>query len=178
MTDAEIQHINVLITNVASGDEKSLAELYTLCFKGLFSVARNITRNKDGAEDVIQEVFVKVVRRAKSFKRKDNGYGWLCAITRNTAISYIRKNKPNFTQDIDECFALFDPYTMPEKRDERLEIRAALDNLSPPERRLLYLKYFCDMTVREIAAAENMKKSTVAYGVSRAEEKLKEFLKN
>ncbi len=177
MTDAEVKQINNLISGVADGDEKSLCELYTLCYKGLFSVAKNITRERAAAEDVIQDVFVKVVRSAKSFKKKDNGYGWLCVITRNTALSYIKKNSLNSFDDIDECFALFDPDTCPEKTDERLEIRSALENLSPPERKLLYLKYYCDMTVREIAAATGAKKSTAAYGILRAEEKLKEFLK-
>lgn len=177
MTEAEKQHVNTLIVNVAKGDEKSLTELYMLCFKGLFSVAKNITRERGGAEDVIQEVFIKVVQSAKTFRKKDNGYGWLCTITRNTALSYVKKNNPNKFSDIDECYALFDPDSAPEKRDERLEIKAALDSLSPPERKLLYLKYYCDMTVREIAAAENMKKSTVDYGILRAEEKLKKYLK-
>lgn len=176
MTDAEIKYINNLITGVANGDEKSLCELYRLCFKGLFSVAKNITRDRAAAEDVIQDVFVKVVRSAKSFKKKDNGYGWLCVITRNTALSYIKKNGRN-TENIDECFTLFDPETHPDRADERLEIRSALENLSPPERKLLYLKYYCDLTVREIADATGMKKSTAAYGILRAEEKLKEFLK-
>lgn len=177
MTDEERQLINTLISRVKSGDEKSLAELYTLCYKGLFSVARNITRDRGGAEDVIQDVFIKVVRSAGTFRRGENGYGWLCAITRNTALDYAKKNNPYSYADIDECFGLFDPAAAPERTDERTEIRAALEKLSPPERKLLYLKYYCDMTVREIAANENMKKSTVSYNILQAEEKLKKYLK-
>ena len=176
MTETERQHINELIVDVAKGDKKSLGELFTLCYSGLFSVAKNITRSREGAEDVVQESFIKVVRSAETFKKKDNGYGWLCTIVRNTALSYVKKTGQH-SKNIDECYELFDASSDPGLTQQRAEIRAALDGLKPDERRLLYLKYYCDMTVRDIAAAENMKKSTVAYNITAAEKKLKELLK-
>ena len=179
MTDAERQHINELIVSVAKGDKESLGELFTLCYSGLFSVAKNITRSREGAEDVVQETFVRVVRAAGTFKKKDNGYGWLCTIVRNTALTYVKKNAPyaKNLKDIDECYELFDASADPSITEQRTEIKEALSALEPLQRRLLYLKYYCDMTVREIAAAENMKKSTVAYTIAGAEKKLRELLK-
>lgn len=177
MTDDEKKLINGLIVNVAKGDKKSLGELFTLCYKGLFSVAKNITRSVQGAEDVLQETFIRVVRSAGTFRKKDNGYGWLCVITRNTALNYRKKNGVYSEKDIDECYELFDPASDPERAEEKIALRAAFSALDPEGRRLLYLKYYCDMTVREIASAEGMKKSTVSYGILRAEEKLKELLK-
>ena len=127
MTDTEKQRINELIVEVAKGDKKSLGELFTLCYSGLFSVARNITRSREGAEDVVQESFIKVVRSAGTFKKRDNGYGWLCTIVRNTALTYIKKDNPcSKEENIDECYALFDPSSDPNITQNRTEIRAAL----------------------------------------------------
>lgn len=164
---------STLLTEIAKGDERSLELLYSLTSARLFSVALGITKNRHTAEDVLQETFLKVVKYAGLFKRKGNGYGWICTILKNTALTHIKKQRVDY--DIDEFHNLCDLNVSPDKTDSRLEVEEALKTLEADEKKLIWLKYFCDMTVREIGKELSLPKSTIAYKINAAEKKLKDF---
>jgi RNA polymerase sigma-70 factor (ECF subfamily) len=172
--EESLKLINGLLEGVSRGDERSLTLLYEKTSARLFYIALGITKNRASAEDVLQESFIRVVKHAASFKKKDNGYGWLCTVVRNAALSYIKKQRPE--EDIDEFYSLQDERESPQKNETRIEVQEALSKLEKSERRLVWLKYFGDYTLREIAVIEGIPKSTAAYNLQRAEEKLKKFL--
>ena len=72
------------------------------------SVATGYMRNLQLAEDVLQDSLVKTALNAASFKRGTNGYAWLCAIVRNTALNTIKSENRRRGEDIDSFFDLSD----------------------------------------------------------------------
>ena len=85
------------------------------------------------------------------------------------------QNRP--TEDIDEFFGLSDGADLEEKTTTRLLAEKLMNSLSPPiVKQMIYMKYFLDMTVREIAKEIGKSKSYVAKEISKTEEFMKKLL--
>ncbi len=124
----------------------------------------------------MHDSFIKIARCAYQFKRGSNGYAWLCKIVRNTALNKIKRENLRRGADIDSFFNITDGMDMAAKTDTVVTVEAAIKTLSKNERTLIWLKYYNDMTVRDIALELKMPKSTVQERIKTAEKKLKEIL--
>ncbi len=173
MPPEELEQLNRLIAALKRGDGSALDGILLLAGRRMFALARGIVRNTADAEDVVQECFLKIARAAGSFREGTNGYAWIMRIARNTALDFLRRNKRTATEDIDACFRLTDDRYSAERREEALALEEALSKLTEGERRLIYLRYYLDLTVREIAGETGMSKSAAARELKKAEEALK-----
>lgn len=82
-----------LLASVATGDRRALANVYDRTSAKLFGVCVRITRDHSAAEDILQQVYIKVWDKAGRFERElASPITWLCAIARNTAIDWVRKH--------------------------------------------------------------------------------------
>jgi len=176
ITDAEKDTINRMIPLIAQGDEAALATVYDRAGGRLLSVAMGITRNLQLAEDALSESFIKLVRCAEQFKG-GNGYAWLCTIVKNTALNIIKSDKNKQGLDIDGFFDLSSGRDFTEDSVNALAVEDALKRLSKQERLCVWLKYFNDYTVREIAEETGLSKSSVHDVIKKAEGKLREFMR-
>ena len=82
-----------LIEWVANGDPSCLGTLFERHHKGVYRFCLQMTRNPQQAEDVVQEVFIKVLRKAGSFRHESTFKSWLFNIARNTTLDSFRNNK-------------------------------------------------------------------------------------
>lgn len=89
----EILADNELIKNYLRGDEKSLEILVSKYLKPIYSFSYKNVGNMEQAEDIAQEVFIKVWKNLKKFDRKREFKPWLFQIAKNTSIDYLRKRK-------------------------------------------------------------------------------------
>jgi len=175
LSEAEKDTLNYMIPLVAAGDERALATVYNITGGRLLSVAIGITRDIHLAEDVLSESFIKLVRHAHQFAG-GNGYAWLCTIVKNTALNLIKSENKKRGTDIDGIFSLSDGRDMARISTDALAVEEALKRLTAQERLFIWLKYFNDYTVREIAEESGVSKSSVQDIIKRAEGKLREFL--
>ena len=97
-------------------------------------------------------------------------------IVRNTALDFVRSKKSKAEVNIEEIYSLSSSDYSPELRENAVLIESALSKLQPDERRVIYLKYYLDMTVREIASLQKCGKSSIQRTVERAERNLKILL--
>lgn len=176
ISDTERDIISELIIAVSRGDESALASVYQRVGGRLLSIAIGLTRDRSSAQDVLHDSFIKIAKYAYQFKRGTNGYAWLCKIVRNTAINKIKSENLRRGFDIDGFFNLADGGDMAEKSDTAVLVENALKALSSRERTVIWLKYYNDMTVREIAAELSIPKSTAHEAIKAAEEKLRKEL--
>lgn len=167
--------INRCIKELANGDTAALETIFSAVGGRLFSVAVAIMRNRESAEDVLQESLIKIVRGAPSF-HGGNGYGWMCKIVRNTALNWIKAEKLRRAENIDCVYNVSDGKDFFGECAASTDVYNALKALDPRERHIVWLRYYADMTVREIAADTGIKKTTVQDTLKRAEKKLKEML--
>lgn len=82
-----------LIQWVADGDASCLGTLFERYHRGVYQYCLQITRNPGYAEDVVQEVFLKILKAAKKFRNEGTFKGWLFNIARNCTFDYLRQVK-------------------------------------------------------------------------------------
>lgn len=179
----------VLVSRAKDGDREAFAEIVSLYQKAVYNSALYIAKNREDAEDIAQEVFLKLWRTLGSYREDASLKTWVARLTKNCAIDYIRdRNKKSTSSLTDEDdggendVADEDISSNPEKsfeREERIKaVRKAVENLPEPIRETLILREFHDMSYAEIASALGISEGTVKSRVSRGREQVKEFLKN
>ena len=114
-------------------------------YKGtVYSVALSYVKNREDADDIFQEVFLRYVRSAPRFSGEEHRKAWLLRVTINRAKSHLQKNRfrPAPAQETSV------PFTAP----ETLELHEALQKLPSKYRAVIHLFYFEDYTVDKISA--------------------------
>ena len=174
--DADNQLGIALIERMAAGDETALAAFYDRYATPLFSLALKIVQNELEAEDVLQESFVNIWRKATNYKATLSApFSWAVMIVRFKAIDRVRSRQKNrriieratthgyAEAEIDDVSAL-----EPELREKRAHVRRALELLAPESREALELAFFGGMTHDEIAKHLSLPLGTVKSRIRRA----------
>lgn len=153
-----------LMQRVVAGDDDALAELYDRYAARVFGVCVRILSEAQMAEDALQEVYVRVWERSRSFDAaRGNFLTWLMGITRNTCIDQLRRlrARPQAADQPDEADGFSFEETLTDANSDVPEIaalneraalvRRALAALTPEQRQVIELSYFRGLTRREIA---------------------------
>lgn len=141
-----------LIAAIAAEDRDAFRAFYDRYAAKVLSYVRMLARQRETAEDVVQEVFLSVWRKAPSY-RPDRGDvpGWLYTITRNKLVDVWRR-KGGLVEDEDFDFGqLLAQDAGAEGQVVALAVRRALGELKPEQRQALELAYFGGLTYEETA---------------------------
>lgn len=177
------EEIETLIARVAMGNRKSFRELYERTSAKLFGIASRVLRDEAQAEEVLQEVFLRIWHRADSYKA--NGYSpmtWLITITRNAAIDRLRRarREGTATEPVEIAERLYDPQPGPEaravERDEARVLNACLDELPDDRASMVRQAYLQGMTYAELSESTGVKLNTVRTWLRRSLLQLRECL--
>lgn len=140
----------VLLGRIAAGDIDAFQSFYGRYAGRVLAYARQISRQGDAAEDVTQEVFVAVWRRAASYRpERGDVTGWLYTITRNKLVDLWRRKGE--TLDLGELDERRLAGAAVEPGDLHLSIRQALSRVAPDQRRAIEMAYFGGLTYEETA---------------------------
>lgn len=168
------QQLNDLIAAVADGYADCLDGVYETAGGQMFAVALGIVRDRALAEDVVHDSLIKIAKHAHKYRRNTSALGWIMTIVRNTALDYARKRKREVSAD--ELYSLSSSDYSPEKRENAICLESALAKLDETQRKIIYCRYYLDMTVRQTAWELKMSKSAVQRVQEQAENKIREFL--
>ncbi len=167
-----------LAAATAAGDADAFERLVRKYERPVLSTIYRYVGDRAAAEDLAQEVFLKVWRRAKSFKGKSSFSTWLYRIAVNQCLNFRKKRARVKTVPLDESLVADDPGA-----EERLDadvravaIRAAVDELPGRQRMALILSKFEGRPYREIAEIMKTSTSSVESLIFRARRALKEKL--
>ncbi|WP_226582683.1 RNA polymerase sigma factor [Halobacillus litoralis] len=175
-TDLELYEL------IKTKDKSALETLYSRYEKLLYSFAYRMTNDKQAAEEVMQDVFVKLWRgRGAGHYVKERGKfsSWLLTITRNASIDLLRKKKvqevewdgrDSLNEDLPGVEQVI------EDKEERDQLRNAIDTLPDEQQRMICLFYFQGLSQREIAEKCDIPLGTVKGRVRLALKKLREHL--
>lgn len=167
-----------LIQWVAAGDESCLGTLFERHHRGLYQFCLQLTRNPAHAEDVVQEVFLKVLKKAGSFRGEGSFKGWMYNIARNATFDYLRKHKRDSSAaDIDEVSnqLLVDTRSAEQAAQGRQSLgtlQAALSRLSATSQEVIWLGRFEFNNFEELAQALGCKTGTARVRMHRAMQQL------
>jgi RNA polymerase sigma-70 factor (ECF subfamily) len=150
------------------GDSEAFATLYNLNIKKIYDFIYFKTLNKELAEDLTSQVFLKVLKNISKFK-SDNFSAWLYTIARHTVIDYYRSNRE--TKNIEDCWDLANPISLLNDIEDNLnleKIKVAMKSLSTADRELLIMRLWLDLPFKEIASSLGKKESAVKVSFGRA----------
>jgi RNA polymerase sigma-70 factor (ECF subfamily) len=174
-TDSEI------LRAIAGGDEQALSALYDRYRLILFGLILRILHSQPEAEDVLQEVFLQVWRKASDFdEARGRPFTWLVTLARSRAIDRLRSLGSRERTAIEAARGVTDNISDAAddavKAEQGETVRRALAELPEEQRRTLVLAYFEGLTQSEIAARLNSPLGTVKTRMRSGMIKLRELL--
>ena len=91
-----------LVQAAKRGDDSAFEELVRRYDRNVFRIAQHITQNREDAEDVVQDAFIKAYQNLKQFQGNSKFYTWLVRIAVNEALMKLRRRKTSKTVSLDE----------------------------------------------------------------------------
>jgi RNA polymerase sigma-70 factor (ECF subfamily) len=176
------------MAGLAAGDLTALESLYDRYGALVFSVGLRVLLDRQLAEDVTQEVFLRLWRRPWAYNPERGRFvSWLMSVTRNRAIderrrlsrrAVVEEMHDEALPELPDVGRFLDPLSEAILADQRREIRSALDQLPIAQREVLELAYFAGLTQTEIAARTGEALGTVKTRVRLGMQKLRSLLVN
>ncbi|MGI6321239.1 MAG: RNA polymerase sigma factor [Bacteroidales bacterium] len=162
---------NELIKDYQRGDNRGIEILFDRYHSKLFSYVNMIVRNKEVAEDISQDTFLKAISVLRKGKYNEEGKfpQWLMRIGHNLSIDYFRKlSRMPIFDTTNENFDIFDLIGGEELSvEERIvmeqihsDVRALLDLLPAEQKTVMYLRHYQNMSFKEIAEQTNVSINT------------------
>jgi RNA polymerase sigma-70 factor (ECF subfamily) len=154
---------------IADGEEQALAELYQRYDKPLYNYLLRLVHQPTVAEDLLQEVLLAVWQGADRFKGQSKVTTWLYRIAHNRAVSWLRqRRKETGVDDLPDLASGDDPATHAMQKWRAVQLRRALDRLSPRHRSVLELTFFLGFSYAEVAEIVDCPVGTVKSRMSHA----------
>lgn len=142
-----------LLPLIYKKDERAFTLLYDMYSKSLFGVISNLIKDQEEAEDVLQDVFVKIWKNIDSYNQeKGRLYTWMVNITRNTTIDKLRSKGYNNSQknlSADNFVHLLDDNTRLTNKIDSIGIREFVKKLKPKCIKIIDLLFFKGYTQQE-----------------------------
>ena len=173
-----------LLAAMAGGDRAALADLYDSLSRPLYSLAIRITNDADEAQDIVQDVFLQMWRKASTYDTAvGTVFAWAATLTRNRAIDCIRRRKRRA-----ELLAASGPDLQPSAMghhdaadalwvaEKAGAVRSALTQLAPDQKAAIELAFFSGLTQQQIAAQLKEPLGTIKARIRRGLLKLRESL--
>ena len=145
-----------LLGRVAAHDREAFAAVYKATSAKLWGVVIRILPRRDVAEDVLQDVYVRIWQRAGSFDPgKASPITWMVSIARNRAIDEVRRRRPVSIEDAPEALEVAesgpDPLESAQQSDALRRLKACLEGLEPERRQMVLLAYYTGLSREELA---------------------------
>lgn len=179
-SDAASTALEALIQRCLRGDQAAWEQIVKQHWRKVFNVAYKFVGRHDQAEDLTQDVFLKLYKSLDTFDRRANFQTWLISVSRNLCIDHyraVRKERETINRDVDPAdFAPVsaDPRadTLLEQRDRVRLLRQALDKLAPTLRTAVMLRDIQELTYQEIADKLHLPEGTVKSRINRGRTEL------
>lgn len=178
----DADRLAALLERAALGDRRAFAALYDATSAKLFAVSLRIVRERQLAEEVLQDSFVAIWHHAAEYSRARSAPGtWMAAIVRNRSLDVLRRGSRE-VEDVDEVLAssLVDETAAPpveaERRAGEHAVRDCLGELDPDHRQSIALAFFHGLSHSELAAHLRRPLGTVKTHIRRGLARLRDCL--
>ncbi len=189
----DLQLVASLVRRCVAGDAAAWEEIVRHFNRRIYNICYRFTGSSDDAEDLTQEVFIKVYRTLSSFDQEKGSFQtWVTTMTRNLLVDHFRKSKQDrATDSMDEAVSeesdsatiseqIADRGPSPDQRILTREtqelVQKGLQKLSPELREAVILRDLQDMDYREIALALKVPEGTVKSRINRGRTELARVL--
>ncbi len=174
------QAMDEIIQKCLNGDQSAWDSIVRLHWRRVFNIAYKFVGRHDQAEDLTQDVFLKLYKSLGTFDRRANFQTWLVSVSRNLCIDHYRsarRERETISRDVDPAdLAPAAPgvsaYGRLEQRDRVELLKAALDRMAPTLRTAVMLRDIQELTYQEIAQQLSLPEGTVKSRINRGRTEL------
>ena len=164
-----------LIEQCLAGDQDAWAIIVKQNWRKVFNVAYKFVGKHEEAEDLTQDIFVKIFKALATFDRRANFQTWIVSISRNLCIDHyrsVRKERQTIAREVDTgdlqpASAERTPYAVAEHQDLREMLRQALQRLPVTLRTAVVLRDLQELSYQEIADRLELPEGTVKSRINR-----------
>ena len=172
-----------LIEQTLAGDQSAYADLIRRHQRYVFTLALRFSKNREDAEEIAQDCFIKAYRSLAAFKHNAKFSTWLYTIVYTTAMTFLRKRRLNTDSidDEDTFLQLEDQSSgmennLAENKSRSYYLNEAIAQLLPDDATIITLFYMGEQSLEEIAKTLGIEANTVKVKLFRARQRLKEKL--
>ena len=175
-----------LLDRVATRDEAALKLLYDHTASRLYGLALRILRNKEWAEDVLQESFLGIWRNAGTYRDSlSPPLAWMGMLVRSRALDFLRRRRAErlhinaSIEDVEELPQDEDargPLQLAQASEQAAALHQCLQRLEPPQRQVVSLAYLRDLSHSELASSLKLPLGTVKTWMRRSLEQLRKCM--
>ena len=170
-----LANTDALIERCLAGDQTAWEQIVRQHWRKVFNLAYKFVGRHDEAEDLTQDIFLKIFKALHTFDRRANFQTWLISISRNLCIDHyrsVRKERETMARDVDASQLMpvsreRSPYGELEQIDLRNRIRQALAELPPTLREAVVLRDLQEFSYQEIADKLRLPEGTVKSRINR-----------
>ncbi|MEG0378410.1 MAG: sigma-70 family RNA polymerase sigma factor, partial [Eubacterium sp.] len=182
MNEIKGKSLQLLVIRAQKGDDTAFSELFHSTCKQQYHYARTLMKDSFLAEDIVQEVYIKLYKNIGQLREPGAFLGYLYRMTYNESMRYLHKKYLDLETTVEQDFlnTFETTQSVPETAllsDEKSTLLAeGLKTLSEEERFALMMHYCENMTINEIEEALNLSRSTVRRRINSAKEKMACYL--
>ena len=172
---------NEIISKVLNGDHQAYAGLVNRYQNYVFTLTLRMVKNKEDAEEVSQDIFIKAHKYLADFRGASKFTTWLYTIVNNTCISFLRKKKLDIhSLDNEKVFEAADSLdsgmmaNMVEQKSKLAMVNDAISLLNPDDAQIITLFYKAEQSLEETAQVLGIETNAAKVRLHRARTRLKE----
>lgn len=174
---------NEYILRFQNGDEGAFNALVRRYQEKVYWIARRFAGDHDSADDIAQEVFIKIYSALGSFRGESSFFTWLYRITVNIALNHLRKKRVKTVfrmEDVaeDEVTSTDDPTLNIEHRELEESLEMAIRRLPPKQRTVFVLRFFEELPYEEIASILKTSEGGLKANYFHALRKIQKYVKH
>lgn len=182
MAELDYDYLSSLVRKIQNGDTDAFAELYTATYQKQYWFACRFVKDQYLAQDILQELYILVLKHIKLLKNPELFTSWLNQINFRLCFDMNEKNSRNrnelcldeatqtLAQSLSQSESPLDTY------GQNLELFEQIKELPKRESQAILMKYYNGMSLEEIAFAMDCSKSSVKRYLSKGYEKLRNYL--
>ena len=170
------KEIHDMFQRIKAGEKEGIEDLYVKYKDLIINISFSIVKDRNIAEEISQNVFLKILKIDKEVFPDNNELSWIYTITKNQTIDYLRKQHTNI--DIDSIYEINDENNEIENIVEQDTYNKIIEGLEEKEREIISLKIISGMTFREIGEILEMPTATVQWKYYKAMHTLELLLSN
>src|SRR3989344_189643 len=160
------------------GDTRSAEKIFDHFSGPIYAFFMARIRHKESAQDLTQEVFLKVIKSIDQFDRKSGNFtSWIWQIARNSAIDHFRHKKPSYLADLpDEGSNINEEGMESDQSAKTREIMTIVESFSSEDQELFQLHFIADLSYSEIAKVTGKSPTSLRVAIHRLRKKIIPYL--
>lgn len=186
MANLDYEYLAKLVVKAQENDSNAFAELYTATYQKQYRFTYQYVKNAYLAQDILQEVYILVLKNLKALKNPRLFVSWLnqinfrvCVDVYNKEIHHSQPTELTQSMQMNSASASdISPEEHFQDKARQAELMKHILSLHPQEAQVIIMKFYNDMTIEEIADAMDCSRSTVKRRLANGKTNLKALLRN